>query len=600
MRVPVCTLSATTLLEILIWHTGSEHQQPKRHEGLPAAPTCGVMMALPEGGILAPRRLLRVWANITSDMDNHFAEPWTRRRFFKSAVVLGAAGLWRPRWAWAAQVPAANPLQPLGLAWTARLPWDVFVDLTSLGGAGEFWDERLDQAQQAIAAKGGGVVFFPAGTYRFRQDIKLLSGVILRGAEPAAASAREETFSPPAQLEFPKYTPSSTGSGTPVDTAFKGIVLADPATAANCGVVHLAINRGCITFAEADGHRCGANRFVFGCVLRNAAGVMAEVPSAPQNQPAWLRYTHKFRSAIRVHAAENALVANNRLPKSGEDNFTMKDYPLLDRQRKPVPFDVEFDYDNRPGIYVNHHCLGGAGGSGDDGTPDTHPWGFRRGSVIRDNYVFNTGRCAIGFSGDGVVCSGNVVRFPKGLWRPTVTGLHCSYGSSTNDNRALEMRGWRWVVENNDYEVHSNLCSDGKYRINDGEGLMHEDHCNSTIVDSRLLNNRGNSYLSLFHVGAINGLHVEGNDLSTQAGDSDIYVAAARHQQPGDFPIRRVTVVRNVTRTNGIRVQGWPAEKVVVQDNRHLGAQPGRLLNEANAELANNHNYEVSTPARRL
>ena len=71
----------------------------------------------------------------------------------------------------------------------------------------------------------------------------------------------------------------------------------------------------------------------------------------------------------------------------------MHDYPLLDRQKKLVPFDVEFDYDNRPGIYVNHHCIGGAGGSGDDGTPETHPWGFRKGAVIRDNHVFNSGRC---------------------------------------------------------------------------------------------------------------------------------------------------------------------------------------------------------------
>ncbi len=521
-----------------------------------------------------------------------------RRQFIKSTFVLGAAGLWLPGVARAAAAPTKNPAAALRLGWTDKLHWDFVVDITTIAGGGEFWDERLEKAQQAVVAKGGGVVFFPAGTYRFRDDVKLQSGVILRGAEPTAGmSARDEGFAPPSRLEFPKYPPTFTGSGTPVDSAFKGIVLAEPATAANCGVVHLSINRGCIILAEAEEHRCGANRLVFGCVLRNAAGVMAEIPNAQQNQPAWLRYTHKFRPAIRVHASENALVASNRIPKSGDDNFTMKEYPLLDRQKKLVPFDVEFDYDNRPGIYVNHHCIGGAGGSGDDGTPATHPWGFRNGTVIRDNFVFNTGRCAIGFSGEGVVCSGNVIRFPKGLVRPTVTGVHCSYGSSTNDNRALEMRGWRWVVEDNDYEVHSNLCADGKYRINDGEGLMHEDHCNSTIVDSRLVNNRGNSYLSLFHVGAIDGLHIEGNDIATQAGDSDIYVTASRHKQPGDFPIRRVTVVKNITRTNGIRVQGWPAEKVVVKDNRHLGAKPGKLIDEASAELANNTNYEVRSVA---
>jgi hypothetical protein len=529
-----------------------------------------------------------------------FQHRLARREFLSSAFVLSAAGLWLPSVGRAAPAPTNNPLKRLQAGWTDKLHWDRALDLTMVPGAGEFWDERLERAQQAVVANGGGVVFFPAGVYRFRDDIRLRSGVILRGAEPTeGTSAHDERFAPPARLEFPKYTPVFTGNGAPVDTAFKGIVLAEPASATDCGVVHLALNRGHIGLGEAEGHRCGANRFVFGCTLRNAAGAMAEVPNAKENQPGWLRYPHKFRPAIRVHAAENALVANNRIPRSGEDNFVMKDYPLLDRKKQRVLFDVEFDYDNRPGIYVNHHCLGGAGGSGDDGTPETHPWGFRKGAVIRDNFVYCTGRCAIGFSGDGVVCAGNVVRFAQGVFRPTVTGVHCSYGSATNDNRAVEMRGWRWVVEDNDYEVHRNLCSDRVYRINDGEGLMHEDHCNSTIVDSRLTGNRGNSYLTLFHVGAIDGLHVEGNDISTPGGISDIYVTAPRHKQPGDFPIRRVTIVKNITRSNGIRVMGWPAEKVVVKDNRHLGVKPGTLLNEANAAVANNENYEISTPARK-
>lgn len=172
-------------------------------------------------------------------------------------------------------------------------------------------------------------------------------------------------------------------------------------------------------------------------------------------------------------------------------------------------------------------------------------------------------------------------------------GTKASYGSATNDNRGMKLRGWCWVVENNDYEVFSNVCSDGKYRINDGEGLIHEDHCNSTIVDSRLVGNHGNTYLSLFHVGVIDGLHVEGNYI-TSGHIPPIYVTAARHKQPGDFPIRRVTIVKNTTRGHGIRVQGSPSEKVVVKDNRHLGETPAALFNDCpSAELANNTNYEV-------
>jgi len=132
-------------------------------------------------------------------------------------------------------------------------------------------------------------------------------------------------------------------------------------------------------------------------------------------QKPWQRYTATWeRAAIHVYSAENALVANNRLPRSGEANFTMDGYLMLDRARKLMTVDgVVFDYDNRAGIYLNHYGIGGPGGQGPDGTPETHSYGFRKGLVIRDNYIFNTGRCAIGFCGDGVQCLRNVIRFTR-------------------------------------------------------------------------------------------------------------------------------------------------------------------------------------------
>ena len=145
---------------------------------------------------------------------------------------------------------------------------------------------------------------------------------------------------------------------------------------------------------------------------------MAEVPSAKDNQPGWLRYPHKFRAAIRGRASEHALIANNRIPRSGEANFVMKDFQLEDRAKQFVSFDVLFDYDNRPGIYLNHHCVGSTGGSGNDGTLETHPWGFRKGLACVNNYVFATGRCVIGFCGDGVICLRNTIRFAKDVPRP--------------------------------------------------------------------------------------------------------------------------------------------------------------------------------------
>ncbi len=255
---------------------------------------------------------------------------------------------------------------------------------------------------------------------------------------------------------------------------------------------------------------------------------------------------------------------------------------------EPVKFDVEFDYDNRPGLYINHYCIGGAGGSGDDGTPETHPHGFRRGIVIRDNYIYNTGRMAIGFCGDGTLCANNVIRFEKDVFRPTVTGDRVTKGSSTNDNRAIEARGWRWAIDGNDYFVDRNICADRSYRINDGEGIMHEDHCNSDIRDSRLTNNRGNSYLSIYKCGTIDGLHIEGNDISVPGKIADIYVVANRNS--GSQPCRNVRILNNVTRSHGIQIAGDPGENNLVKGNEHIGGG-GKLTNEARAKVEGNRGY---------
>jgi hypothetical protein len=103
------------------------------------------------------------------------------------------------------------------------------------------------------------------------------------------------------------------------------------------------------------------------------------MPDLTIGQKPWQRYTLTWsRAAIQVFTGENGLVANNRLPQSGDDNFTMNGYVLLDRARKPQTLDgVVFDYDNRAGIYLNHYGIGGPGGQGPDGTPETHPYGFR-------------------------------------------------------------------------------------------------------------------------------------------------------------------------------------------------------------------------------
>lgn len=477
----------------------------------------------------------------------------------------------------------AHPLVSYDLAWTGDIHWEHVVDISEVSG--DSLSDQLNRAQARLAPHGGGVVFFPAGVYHFTDHVALQDGIVLRGADPVGVTdARQEGYTLRTRIEFPCYVPRFDGQGTPIDAAFKGITLAD-SNASNCGLLNISINRGHIHFSSDGGNKTGRNRFVVGCVLTNTAVADAHVPDAKYQQHAWQRFTARHHAAVTVKAFENVLVTNNRLPKSGQDNFTMDDFKV-----KGGTIDgVVFDYDNRPGLYVNDAGLGGAGGNGPDGTPDTHPWGFRKGLVIQQNYVFCTGRCAISFTGDGTICKDNVIRFEDNVWRPTTTGTNRTTGSATNDNRAVQMRGWRWTVTGNDYEVYRNVCYDRSYRINDGEGLMHEDHVNSTVLDSKLLNNKGNTYISIYKTAGINGLLIRGNDIRTAGGINTIYVVANRNR--GDYPCRNVTIEDNITAGSGIRIAGTPASSNVVRNNRHVG-QGGVITNLAQAIVSGNQGYE--------
>jgi len=513
-----------------------------------------------------------------------------RRRFLTLAAG-GASALVVTPWTTllAAEAPKDCPVPQPRDRWLDDIRWDNVLSIEAIKG--DDTDTRAAAGIATLAAQGGGVLYFPPGVYQFKQSIQLATGVVLRGADPkVVARATEERYDPPTRFEFPRFKFSADGDGMPIDTAFKGIYLADPSQGANTGVVNVDINRGHIHLGEGDEHTCGGHRIVYGCALRNAAAADARVPDVKAGQHPWQRFTHRHHAAIDVHG-HNLLIANNRLPRSGDDNFVMKGFKLKPARGNDPVYDVTFDYDNRPGLYINHHCVGGAGGSGNDGTPESHPFGFRKGIVIRDNYVYNSGRMCIGFTGDGVLCKGNVTRIPKDVWRPTNTGIHMTFGSSTNDNRAIEMRGWRWQVIDNDCVVHRNWAAQRGYLINDGEGLMHEDHCNSDLRESVLKGNRVNSYLSIYKCGPIDGLLIEDNDVSVPGGIADIYVVANRNAGPQ--PCHNVTIVNNTTHRNGIHIAGSPAKNNVIKANRHKGTG-GKITNEAKAKVVGNQGYAMA------
>jgi hypothetical protein len=433
------------------------------------------------------------------------------------------------------------------------------------------------------------VVYFPQGKYVFLDSIYLDTNIILRGAPPQAeTSARQDSYSPPTEFIFPRYVPSLSGEGSAVETAFKGIYLRTPGTAANCAVVDISVNRGHIHLGQAPGYAVGHNRIVFGCMLRNAAVAEPGVPDLSIGQKPWQRFTKWHYAVISVKTYENALLANNRLAPSDE-SYEMPGYLIKARDKKigTKEYNVWFDYDFRPGLECNDACVGASGGDEPSGTPETHPWGFRKGIVICDNYIYSTGRNAIEFSGDGTLCSRNTIRFKKDVWRQTVRGLKESSGSSTTDTRAVQMRGWRWIVEDNDYEVHRNWAADHKYHINDGEGLMHENHCNAHIKDSRLTGNRGNAYLSLYKTGGIDGLLIEDNVVSVDRGFA-IFVDAD-HSMSHRGHCRNVKIRNNQT-AGGILIRGCPAANNLIDHNKNTGEAP--IKNEAEATVIGNVGYD--------
>src|SRR4051794_3290654 len=106
------------------------------------------------------------------------------RRAFLAASAAGLGTLLLPPnlRALAGGASTDDPLAGLKLGWTGQLRWANVVDVPR--GPGSTADEKLTNAQALVAAKGGGVVYFPAGEYRFKESVKLLDGVVIRGADP--------------------------------------------------------------------------------------------------------------------------------------------------------------------------------------------------------------------------------------------------------------------------------------------------------------------------------------------------------------------------------------------------------------------------------
>lgn len=97
-----------------------------------------------------------------------------------------------------AGVPMDNPVStfyngPQGYpAWTDTIAWDQVIDMSAYE-KGKTNFEKFEAARDELAAKGGGVLYYPAGVYDFSdgpfdgpdgRGLLLKSGVVIRGEAP--------------------------------------------------------------------------------------------------------------------------------------------------------------------------------------------------------------------------------------------------------------------------------------------------------------------------------------------------------------------------------------------------------------------------------
>ncbi|MCC5808592.1 MAG: hypothetical protein JJU00_19855 [Opitutales bacterium] len=481
-----------------------------------------------------------------------------------------------------ASLPAHNPVADFygaeAYPWTDDLPWHNVVDFTSFNGADNH--ARFEAAQDAVEAMGGGVIYFPPGTYEFTDHLHLRDGVILRGAQPAQTDAKELDFDPPSKLVFPKYHFVAEGNGTPNNTAFKFIRVAPDHLGSHMGAVWLDINRAGInvTGGEPEARR----NLVFGVRNNNVAEASDQVPI--EDMHGWQRHSWRFTRNIGAYAYRYLLVANNRVndkhwlqhrridgrdtfgvdlddPAWEVDDFEQPGYLIreqnnqwADPKRELEGHQAVFSYTDHYGIVVR-----GSGGGLWGVPPNENPTVFRRDKTIRDNWVYATMRVKMHTSGYGLVIRDNILRDREGKqhwFHPT--GQRLVNPANTLENRGIDWSGRHVVIEGNDVEVHRHQMRETHYRSVDGEAILYQECCGGSIIDGiTIRNNIVNAYIGLYKGPYLRNALIEGNTVvrgPTADSGLGIYVDADTNNHLN--PVYNVIVRNNTLDGLPIRVRG--------------------------------------------
>lgn len=432
--------------------------------------------------------------------------------------------------------------------WSDRLPWGCVYNIKDFPG--ETSDRQFEQAKAAALAQGGGVIYFPAGTYEFADDLILDDGIIVRGETPKITQAKSDDFQPPSRLVFPQYKPQLSGNGTPNDTAFKTIRTAHPQTDSHLGLVYLDINRAGVQIVPELASAQNRNIIVFGVRSNNVAYPDGRIPDR-SFQEGWMRFSDRFTANFKINGYENILVANNRLNDRITDTYEQPGYKVKSLDKKSIMTysegdRVPFDYSAHYGIKVNRSAQFDLAE-----TPTTQPGLFRQGITIRDNWVYHTMRTGIQASGQGLVIQDNQIRDKQGkqIWTHP-TGLTQPRNSNTFENRGIDWSGHQVTIEGNEYEVYRHRIMENRYWSVDGEGILIQECCGGTSVQGAVIRgNRGNAYIGIYKIPEIENVTITDNILlPAPIGNANIYVSADTNR--GESQMNNVRIENNQVHGN--------------------------------------------------
>ena len=378
--------------------------------------------------------------------------------------------------------PQDNPVATLygnkSYPWTNNMVnWSCVYNVKDYGGS-------FESAQKAAVSNGGGVVYYPAGTYSFTSNLVIESNIVIRGVPTTDMAKKGTNPGPLAPKTIFKCT-----FGKHI-----GIFNSDP-KGANFGIVNVELD-GCAVmfwpglkssstnlktywYDAEDIIGMGQNKIVVGNKIHD---VTYEHPDPSVNSD--IIWPWSFSTAIAIYSDNNTLVANNLISKSKTE---MKTTVTLSGDKMTVPYLV----DNRYGIDVNQILLGGVAGKylghqcpKDWGTltPSCFPWNFRHGLVIRDNYVYQNGRVGVSFSGMGdgkTVGSGtrvynNHVEVAAGTTCWSHDGVKKMTGHDTNENRGYDQKGYGNNLTLNTGHINRQKAADTSYETVDGEGILQQ------------------------------------------------------------------------------------------------------------------------------